>query len=81
MALFSTGSAWSSAAPFESGPANTTNCVFDHNNATDGGAIYSAAGYDIVRDCWFEANFAGVQLMRSWIDFSSQLGSYQCLSD
>eukprot|EP00903_Cladosiphon_okamuranus_P007092 g6891.t2 len=58
LALFSTGSAWNEAEPVKSGPANTTNCVFDRNNATDGGAIYSAAGYDIVQDCWFEANVA-----------------------
>lgn len=59
MALFSTGSAWSEAEPDTSGPANTTGCTFEHNNATDGGGIYSAAGYDIIRDCQFEANFAG----------------------
>lgn len=64
LALFSTGSAWSNAEPVESGPANTTNCIFDRNNATggDGGAIYSAAGYDIVEDCWFEANIAGAHM-------------------
>eukprot|EP00903_Cladosiphon_okamuranus_P016944 g15619.t1 len=58
MALFSTGSAWSEAEPDTSGPTNTTGCTFQHNNATDGGGIYSAAGYDIIRDCRFEANFA-----------------------
>lgn len=58
MALFSTGSAWSEAEPETSGPTNTTGCTFQHNNATDGGGIYSAAGYDIIRDCRFEANFA-----------------------
>lgn len=59
LALFSTGSTWSKNEPDVSGPANTTNCVFERNIATDGGGIYSAAGYDIIRDSWFEANLAG----------------------
>lgn len=41
------------------GPTNTTACVFKNNIADEGGAMYSAAGYDIVEDCSFEGNFAG----------------------
>lgn len=51
MALFSSGSL--------SEPVSTTACVFERNSADDGGAFYSAAGYDVVQDCSFQANFAG----------------------
>ena len=57
LALFSTGSAWSGVEPDKSGPANITDCAFARNFATDGGAV--DAGYDIIQDCRFEANFAG----------------------
>lgn len=50
---------WSEGEPDTYGPANATSCVFENNIATDGGGIYSAAGYDIIRGCRFEANFAG----------------------
>ncbi|CAN0555355.1 unnamed protein product [Ectocarpus sp. 12 AP-2014] len=53
MAFFSSGSLEGS------GPVNTTACVFERNSADDGGAFYSAAGYDLVQDCSFQANFAG----------------------
>ncbi|CAM9796905.1 unnamed protein product, partial [Ectocarpus sp. 8 AP-2014] len=53
MAFFSSGSLE------DSGPVNTTACVFERNSADDGGAFYSAAGYDVVQDCSFRANFAG----------------------
>lgn len=43
------------------GPTNTTACVFKDNSADDGGAMYSAAGYDIIQDSLFEANFAGTE--------------------
>ena len=57
--MFSVGSVWSASEPDTSGPANTTDCVFERNIANDGGGIYSAAGYDIIRDCQFHDNFAG----------------------
>lgn len=59
MALFSSGSVWNVESPDDSGPANTTTCVFERNSAEDGGAIYSAAGYDMISDSWFEDNIAG----------------------
>ncbi|CAM9892814.1 unnamed protein product, partial [Ectocarpus sp. 8 AP-2014] len=58
MALFSSGSVWNAESPDDSGPANTTTCVFERNSAEDGGAIYSAAGYDMISDSWFEDNIA-----------------------
>ncbi|CBJ26186.1 conserved unknown protein [Ectocarpus siliculosus] len=54
MAFFSSGSLEGS------GPVNTTACVFERNSADDGGAFYSAAGYDLVQDCSFQANFAAL---------------------
>ncbi len=57
--MFSAGILWSEAEPDTSGPANVSGCVFEHNNATDGGGIYSAAGYDIIQESRFEGNFAG----------------------
>ena len=42
-----------------SGPAYTTGCKFEGNNATDGGAMYSAAGYDKIVDSSFTGNLAG----------------------
>lgn len=62
VALFSTGSVWSEAEPDTSGPANTTDCVFERNIATEGGGVYSAAGFDIIRGCSFETNFAGLSV-------------------
>lgn len=59
MALFSSGSVWTKESPYTSGPANMTACVFESNRADEGGAIYSAAGYDMINDSWFEDNFAG----------------------
>ena len=41
------------------GPSKITGCRFDGNTATDGGAIYTAAGYDMVVDSSFMRNFAG----------------------
>lgn len=61
MALFSSGSVWNNEAPDDSGPVNTTTCVFERNRADEGGAIYSAVGYDIINDSWFEDNFAGTR--------------------
>ncbi|CAM9729174.1 unnamed protein product, partial [Pylaiella littoralis] len=59
MALFSSGSVWNKQIPDDSGPANTTACLFESNRAGEGGAIYSAAGYDMIKDSRFEDNFAG----------------------
>ena len=41
------------------GPSNITGCSFEDNEATDGGAIYTAAGYDMVVNSSFTRNFAG----------------------
>ena len=41
------------------GPSKITGCRFDGNTATDGGAIYTAAGYDVIVDSSFTGNFAG----------------------
>ena len=41
------------------GPSKIIGCHFDGNTATDGGAIYTAAGYDMVVDSSFTRNFAG----------------------
>ena len=57
--------------PDTSGPANTTNCFFERNNATDGGGIYSAAGFDIIEGCWFEENLAGSCISRADVDRAS----------
>lgn len=68
LALFSTGTLWvkkdeedadSNGSPNTSGPANTTRCIFERNRASDGGGMYSSAGYDIVHDSRFEGNVAG----------------------
>lgn len=59
MALFSSGSVWDEDSPNDSGPANTTSCVFEGNTAIDGGGIYSTAGYDIIKESWFGRNMAG----------------------
>lgn len=64
LGLFSTGSVWSQDRPSDTGPANTTSCVFERNTATDGGGIYSADGYDIIRDCQFEENLAGGNIVQ-----------------
>lgn len=60
IALFSSGSVWTGdETDDDPGPTNTTACMFKNNSADDGGAIYSAAGYNIIMDSWFEVNFAG----------------------
>ncbi|CAN0444478.1 unnamed protein product, partial [Ascophyllum nodosum] len=41
--------------------SNITGCRFDGNTATDGGAIYTASGYDKVVNSSFTRNFAAVQ--------------------
>ena len=41
------------------GPSTITGCSFDGNTATDGGAIYTASGYDRVVNSTFTNNFAG----------------------
>ncbi|CAN0364157.1 unnamed protein product [Ascophyllum nodosum] len=43
------------------GPSKITGCRFDGNMATDGGAIYTAAGYDVIVDSLFTRNFAAIQ--------------------
>lgn len=64
LALFSSGSVWTgNQEDDDPGPTNTTACVFKGNSADDGGAMYSAAGYDIIEDSSFEANFAGTELI------------------
>ncbi|CAN0014564.1 unnamed protein product [Scytosiphon promiscuus] len=57
LALFSSGSLFDDDEP-GSGFVNTTMCVFQGNSAVDGGAVYSAAGYDEIKDCLFEDNLA-----------------------
>ncbi|CAM9660999.1 unnamed protein product [Ascophyllum nodosum] len=44
-----------------SGPSKITGCHFDGNTATEGGAIYTAVGYDMVVDSSFTKNYAAVQ--------------------
>lgn len=51
--------------PDTSGPAKTTNCFFERNTATDGGGIYSAAGFDIIEGSRFEDNLAGSCILRA----------------
>lgn len=58
LAMFFSGTLWNKE-DLDSGPANTTECEFERNNATDGGGMYSVSGYDIIRDSRFEANVAG----------------------
>ena len=41
------------------GPSKISGGRFDGNTATDGGAIYTAAGYDVIVDSSFTRNFAG----------------------
>ena len=41
------------------GPSNINGCSFDSNVATDGGAIYTSAGYDMVLNSSFTRNYAG----------------------
>lgn len=60
MALFSSGMIPNEDRPEDPGPLTTTGCVFEGNRAEEGGAIYSAAGYEQITDCWFEDNFAGI---------------------
>ena len=74
--MFSTGSVWSKDEPDTSGPANVTTCIFERNTATDGGGMYSAAGYDIVRDCQFHANFAGEDAVEATTKIRSTPASY-----
>ena len=40
-------------------PSYITGCRFDGNTATNGGAIYTTAGYDVVVKSSFTRNFAG----------------------
>ena len=42
------------------GPVNTSMCDFERNNAGDGGAIYSNAGYDNITHSRFKGNVAGI---------------------
>ncbi|CAN0451238.1 unnamed protein product, partial [Ascophyllum nodosum] len=58
VASFSSGSIWDEEND-DYGPSNITGCRFDGNTATDGGAIYTAAGYDMVVNSSFTRNFAG----------------------
>ena len=60
LALFSSGSVWNKHSPNSTGPANMTKCIFERNKAVDGGAMYSAAGYDMINSSWFEGNLAGM---------------------
>lgn len=60
LALFSTGTLYNDE---DSGPANTTECVFEQNSVSDGGGMYSVSGYDIISDSCFEANIAGEQFL------------------
>ncbi|CAM9198462.1 unnamed protein product [Ectocarpus sp. 12 AP-2014] len=57
LALFSSGSIWDKDVS-DSGPANASACVFAWNSAVDGGAMYSAAGYDMIESSLFEDNSA-----------------------
>ena len=41
------------------GPSRITGCHFDGNTATEGGAIYSAGGFDGVANSSFMRNYAG----------------------
>ena len=41
------------------GPSKISGSRFDGNTATDGGAIYTAEGYDMVMDSSFTRKFAG----------------------
>lgn len=59
LALFSSGSFPDKDEP-DSGPVTATTCIFEGNNAVDGGAVYSAAGYDGIKDCLFKDNLAGM---------------------
>ncbi|CAN0279849.1 unnamed protein product [Ascophyllum nodosum] len=43
------------------GPSKITGCRFDGNTATNGGAIYTATGYDVIVDSSFTRNFAAVE--------------------
>ena len=58
VASFSSGSIWDEEND-DFGPSNITGCRFDGNTASDGGAIYTAAGYDMVVNSSFTRNFAG----------------------
>lgn len=60
LALFFSGSLYDEDAIDVSGPVNTSMCVFERNNAGDGGAIYSNAGYDMITDSRFKENVAGI---------------------
>lgn len=62
LAFFSSGSPWEEDSPDVSGPSNVTMCVFERNNAVDGGGMYSAAGYDMINDTLFEDNLAGMTM-------------------
>jgi len=39
--------------------AVTSACLFDSNEASDGGGVYSASGFDHISDSTFVNNFAG----------------------
>ena len=45
------------------GPSKITGCRFDGNTASEGGAIYTSAGYDMIVDSSFTRNFAGNYLV------------------
>ncbi len=53
--------------------AVTSACLFDSNEAIDGGGVYSASGFDHISDSTFVNNFAGkVKCFRVPYTFSSR---------
>eukprot|EP00752_Nemacystus_decipiens_P017814 g15971.t2 len=61
LALFSSGSVLTDEMEADDPvPTSTVGCAFKGNTADDGGAMYSAAGYDIIEDSSFETNFAAL---------------------
>ena len=59
VALFSSGSGLDEIDGIY-GPSYITGCRFDGNTATNGGAIYTAYGYDVVVNSLFTRNVAGI---------------------
>ena len=58
VASFSSGFIWDEEND-DFGPSSITGCRFDGNRATEGGAIYTAAGYDMIVNSSFTSNSAG----------------------
>lgn len=80
LALSSSGSVSDSQEP-DSGPVETSMCFFQRNKAVDGGAVCSAAGYDLIEGSRFEDNLAGMspgqvrfKLEQHWIDLFTPQG-------